>query len=364
MDGESTPAGQGEAGMLSIGRTKRAICLASFFLVAALPASAQEPGWAPAPSSVVNPSENVDQDAWRPYRGKSGKPSVDEHLDDPVLKGAIDLHAHFGPDSYDRQWDAFEVARMARARGMRGLVFKNHWSESAGLAWLVRKYADAPGLEVFGSLSLNATVGGINPQAVRYFAEVEGHHAKVVWMPTHDSETEVKFLKAKRPYVIVSRDGALLPEVLEVLDLVARYRLTLATGHIYASEMIQIVAEARKRGIDRIIVTHPGVMGPMYTDATIDQLRQVTGQGAYAEVVAAELTNKTFTQSTIKLIRALGPANVIVSSDSGLTGWYNHTDALAHAARILREAGFGEDELELMFKVNPAKVLGLPVLRH
>ncbi len=180
-------------------------------------------------------------------------------------------------------------------------------------------------------------------------------------MPTHDSETEVKFLKANRPYVAVSRDGVLLPAVGEVLDLVAHYRLTLATGHVSAAEMVQIVGEAKKRGIDRIIVTHPG-MGPMYTDPTIDQLRQVVAQGAYVEVVAAELTNKTFADRNIALIRTLGPAHIIVSSDSGLTGWFNHADALVHAARILREAGFGEADLDLMFKANPAKVLGLPVL--
>jgi hypothetical protein len=318
--------------------------------------------WAPAPSSIVNPSANTDEDAWHAYKGKSPKPSVDEHLEDPVLHGAIDLHAHFGPDSYDRQWDAFEIAKLAHDRGMRGLVFKNHWSESAGLAYLVRKYGNVPGFEAFGGLVLNAPEGGINPQAVRYFAEVDGGYAKVVWMPTHDSELEVKYLKANRPYVIVSRNGVLLPQVLEVLDLIAHYKLTLATGHVSADEMMAIVAEARKRGIDRIIITHPGIMGPMYTDASVEQLKQVTGDGAYAEVVAAELTNERFTENTVKLIRTLGPAHIIVSSDSGLTGWFNHTDALVHAAQALRKAGFSEAELDLMFKINPARVLGLPRL--
>jgi hypothetical protein len=61
------------------------------------------------------------------------------------------------------------------------------------------------------------------------------------------------------------------------------------------------------------------------------------------------------------MIRAVGPAHAVVSSDSGLTGWLNHADALVHAARVLREAGFSETDLDLMFKANPAKVLGLPV---
>ena len=57
-----------------------------------------------------------------------------------MLTGAIDLHAHHGPDSYDRQWDAFEVVKLAKERGMRGVVLKNHWTETAGLAQLIRKY--------------------------------------------------------------------------------------------------------------------------------------------------------------------------------------------------------------------------------
>jgi hypothetical protein len=320
--------------------------------------SSDPPGWAPAPNSIVNPPVNTSLSAWESYKGKSPKPSVDEHLDDPVLKGAIDVHAHFGPDSYDRQWDAFEIARIAQARGMRGIVLKNHWAESAGLAYMARKYAGAPGLEVWGALVLNVPEGGINPQAVRYFAEVEGHYGKVVWFPTHDAESEVKYLKETRPYVVVSRGGVLLPSVLQVLDLIAQDRLTLATGHVSAAEMVQIVIEARKRGIDRIIITHPG-LGPQYTDPSLDQLKQVTGMGAYAEVVSTELSVPTLRDKTLAMMKAIGPAHLIVSTDSGLVGSRNHADALVHAAQTLRTAGFTEADLNLMFKTNPAKVLGL-----
>ncbi len=316
--------------------------------------------WMPAPATVVNPSVNKDLNAWLSYRGRFTEPSVDQHLDDPILDGAIDVHAHYGPDVYDRQWDAFEIAKLARERGLRGVVFKNHWTGTAGLANLVRKYDEVPGMQVFGGLALNATVGGINPQAVRYFAEVEGHYGKVVWMPTHDSEHEVKYLKEQRPYVIVSKDGVLLPAVLEVLDLIKEYDLTLATGHVYAHEMVQIVEEAKKRGIDRIIVTHPG-MGPMFTYPTIDQLKAVTQMGAYAEVTATELIGRT-REDVVKAIRTLGPEHCIVSTDSGLIGSHNHADALVLAARVLREEGFTEEELTAMFKDNPAKVLGLPVV--
>ena len=96
---------------------------------------------------------------WEPYKAQHPKPSVDQKLTDPALIGAIDLHAHHGPDAYDRQWDAFEVVKLAKERGMRGVVLKNHWTETAGLAQLIRKYG-TQGIEVFGSVTLDTPVGG------------------------------------------------------------------------------------------------------------------------------------------------------------------------------------------------------------
>jgi len=313
--------------------------------------------WSIPETGVVKPSRNIDLSAWESYKSRSPTPSTDQHLDDPILKGAIDMHAHFGPDTYGRQWDAFEIARLAQSRGMRGAVFKNHWSESAGLAYLIRKYA-APGFEAFGGLVLNTPEGGINPEAVRYFAEVEGGYGKVVWMPTHDSENEVTYLKQTRPFVRVSRNGVLLPEVLQVLELIAQYHLTLATGHVTSREMLQIVAAAKLRGIDRIIITHPN-LGPQYTNPTLAQMRQAIAAGAYAEIVANEL-GRDDSADFMTMIRTLGPAHCIISTDSGLVGTPNHVDALVIAANRLRKAGFSETDLDLMFRKNPAKVLGLP----
>jgi hypothetical protein len=71
---------------------------------------------------------------WEPYKNAGTPPSVDQRLTDPVLLGAIDLHAHHGPDSYPRQWDAFEVASLAQERGLRAIVLKNHWTETASTA--------------------------------------------------------------------------------------------------------------------------------------------------------------------------------------------------------------------------------------
>ena len=296
---------------------------------------------------------------WEPYKTQHPKPSVDQKLRDPALIGAIDLHAHYGPDSYPRQWDAFEVVKLAKERGMRGVVLKNHWTESAGLAQLIRKYG-TQGIEVFGSVTLDTPVGGVNPMAVRYMADIEGGWGRIVWMPTHDSEREVNYNKETRAKAIVSRNGKLIPEVFEVLDLIKEANLTLATGHVAPEEALMIMAEARQRGITRIIVTHP-LLGPQFTDMSLPQLQESVKLGGAIEITAGTISRDGAAKTrAIEVIKALGTQNVFLASDSGLVGTPNHPDALAMAAKSLRAAGFSEQDLNQMFKDTPARLVGLP----
>src|ERR1700730_10376145 len=96
------------------------------------------------------------------------------------LNGVIDIHAHSGPDSVPRQIDAIDLAKLAKSRGMRGLVLKNHYESTAALAYVVRK--EVPGIEVFGGIDLNLSVGGMNPAAVQRMAMMKGGYGRLVWM--------------------------------------------------------------------------------------------------------------------------------------------------------------------------------------
>jgi len=311
-------------------------------------------GWGPL-LAQISPKAH-----WEPYKTRTPKPSVDQKLTDPALTGAIDLHAHHGPDSYARQWDAFEVVKLAKERGMRGVVLKNHWTETAGLAQLIRKYG-TQGIEVFGSVTMDTPVGGVNPMAVRYMSDVEGTWGRIVWMPTHDSEHEVNYNKETRAKAIVSRNGKLISEVLEVLDLIKERNLTLATGHVEPEEALMIMAEAKKRGITRIIVTHP-LLGPQFTAMSVPQMQESVKLGGAIEITAGAFFREGPAKThAIEVIKTLGTQNVFVGSDSGLVGTPNHPDALAMAAKALRAAGFSEQDLNRMFKETPARLVGLPI---
>src|SRR5215471_7722774 len=119
-----------------------------------------------------------------------------------TLNGVVDIHVHSDPDSVPRSIDAIDAAKLCRSRGMRALVLKNHYEPTASLAYLVRK--EAPGIEAFGGIALNRTVGGVNPAAVERMTRVKGGWGRVVWMPTFDAENKVRYSKESRPFVPVS----------------------------------------------------------------------------------------------------------------------------------------------------------------
>src|SRR5258708_32187003 len=209
-----------------------------------------------------------------------------------TLTGVIDIHVHSDPDSTPRSIDAIDIAKLARSRGMRGLVLKNHYEPTASLAYIVRK--EVQGIEIFGGISLDLTVGGVNPAAVEHMSHVKGGWGRFVWMPTFDAENQVRFDKANRPYASISKNGLLLPEVNQVLSLIARHKLTMATGHSSAEECLMLIRAAKNLSVTSMVVTH--AMEPPIR-MTIPQMKQAAAMGAYIEFVYNALPKKIVAMS-------------------------------------------------------------------
>ena len=277
------------------------------------------------------------------------------------LAGVIDIHVHSDPDSLPRSIDAIDLAKLAKQRGMRGLVLKNHYESTAALAYVVRK--EVPGIEIFGGIDLNRSVGGINPAAIERMVLMKGGWGKVVWMPTFDNENQVKASKENRLFVSVSKNGRLLPEVMEVIQLVAKHQLTLETGHSSAADGLLIVHAARQAGVQHVVVTH-AMSDPI--SMTIPQMQQAAREGAYIEFVyGATIPPNNGTPARLKMsdyakaIRAVGPQSCILSSDLGQPGRPLHPDGLAQFFQALRKEGISQADIDLMSKTNPARALGL-----
>ena len=267
-----------------------------------------------------------------------------------TLDGVIDIHAHADPDSVARSIDALDLARLVQSRGMRGMVLKNHWEPTASLAFLARK--EAPGLEVFGGVVLNLPVGGVNPAAVERMAMVNGGWGRVVWMPTFDAENHVRVVEEDRPFVSVSKDGELLAEVIEVIGLVAELDLMLETGHSSPEEVLMIIREARRQGVERIVVTHPLFD---FVGMTVEQMKEAASLGAYLEITAGQSNAVEYA----RVIREVGPESIVLSSDLGQATTPLHPDGLLAFFEALESAGISREDIRLMSATNPAEVLGL-----
>lgn len=273
------------------------------------------------------------------------------------LTGVIDLHIHSGPDSMPRSIDAVDIVKMAKQRGLRAVVLKNHFEPTASLAYVAGKLT--PGLQVFGGIALNLTVGGVNPAAVQRMTQMAGGLGRIVWMPTFDSENQVRLSGETRPSVPIARNGVLLPEVIEVLRLIASHDLVLATGHSSPAESLLLIREAKRLGVKRILVTH-AMMPPI--KMSTPEMKEAAKEGAFIEFVYNEVIGP---RSVVPLadcaaaIRAIGVEHCVLASDLGQPHNPLHLEGLEILFAELRKEGFAVADIERMSKQNPAELLGL-----
>jgi hypothetical protein len=291
-----------------------------------------------------------------------------------LLRGAYDTHMHISPDVVERIVDDITLAQRFQELGMAGFVLKSHYGSTAERASVVR--AAVPGIDVRGAIALNRAVGGINPLAVEIAAR-EG--ARTVWLPTVDSVNEsherdappgakvpvwVKLQLELReqgieiaPVPVVNQsDGTVLPEVREVLDMIARHRMVLATGHLSRDEIFAVVEAAVESGIENIVVTHPEFPSQ---DLSVEDQIALAAQGALLErCFTTPHTGKVTWERWIESIRATGPENSVLSTDLGQVFNPPVEDGMGLMVDRLLEAGFEEEEVYVMAVVNSRLVAG------
>jgi Family of unknown function (DUF6282) len=272
------------------------------------------------------------------------------------IEGAIDLHVHSAPDSVPRALTAIETAQIARRHGLRAVLYKSHFVETASLAFLVSQVV--PEVGAYGGIALNRSVGGFNVAAVERMAAMTGGHGRIVWMPTVDA-AQGPFAAAVEAADIlpISANGELLPEVVAVLETIASLDLALATGHSSPQDSLLLVRAARDLGIDRIVITHP--LGDLSPPEAIQ--RELIALGALLEFPFGmiEPIGATSLDELVTRIRAAGAEHVVLSTDLGQPG--NPVPAVGFASGVQRllDAGVTQRELDLMIRRNPARLLNL-----
>ncbi len=282
-----------------------------------------------------------------------------------LLEGAIDLHIHAGPDIFPRDLDEADVAQQAEEIGMEAVLFKSHFTTNADRVYMLRKEFEGVGL--YGSVVLNKSVGGINPEAV--FAALNLGAVRVE-MPTVDSRQHIQRLGRTYPWskiqlpetegmTILNEEGGLIPEVRQVAELVAAHDAILATGHLTVPEMLALIEEARDAGVKKILVTHAEL--DVVSVSKEDQKR-MADMGAYIEhsfTPCTHLRQRLDPRRIVEAIKHVGAEHCVMSSDMGQPVNPVPREGFRMFVKTMLHLGISQGDIDIMIRENPAKFLGI-----
>jgi hypothetical protein len=282
---------------------------------------------------------------------------------DELLRGAVDMHLHSGPDVFPCRVDALEAAKQARQVGMRAIVIKNHSYPTTPLALTVGQLV--PEVTVFGSICLDYEIGGLNAEALERHAAMG---AKIAWMPTfssNNSRDKMRKLGMElkgEGFSILDNKGKLLPAIGKILDIIKEHKMVLASGHISPQEGFALVAKARETGIEKIVITHPSDFEFVEQAYTVDELCRLAQMGAYIEQTVISMLPTEFChdpQERVKTIKTIGAEHCLMSTDLGQYWNFPPAEGMRFFMSILLRNGLSANEIEVMAKKNPAKLLDL-----
>lgn len=284
-----------------------------------------------------------------------------------LLIGAIDLHCHSGPSVMPRTLNHVEAIRDAEAAGLRAILFKDHYYSVTPVTALLKETLSTK-VELLSGVPLNNTTGGLNVYAVEHGFQLG---ARIVWMPTFSSANHIRqshrkhhlptkeAMLAPRALTVIDDRGALLDEVKEILDQIAKYDGILSAGHLHISEIWPLFEEAKRRGVTRLLVNHPTFL----INCSPADMRELAGMGAYLEhscCMWAGVQSRNYTAEDLnKVIQAGGVDNTIIGSDLGQVGNPTPVDGFRHVIGMCIGLGYSDEDIRKMISTNAARLVGL-----
>jgi len=296
---------------------------------------------------------------------------VDANLEnrvDALLHGAIDMHCHTGPSIMKRKLDHLEQIEDAERAGLRAVLFKDHFYSDTGVLEVIRKHRPAESrLLLLSGVPLNNALGGFNPYAVRHGL---GRGARLVWMPTlcacnhltsafrYDLAGRLGMIRPKGLTAINAR-GEVIDELKVIFDIIAEHDAILCGGHLHATEMFPLFAEAKRRGVRRLLVSHP----TFWIEADLQDLRDLTSMGVYLEHVACltiDCVDRLYTADELRsFIDTGGIDRTILSSDLGQPQNPRPVEGFRSVIKLCIEAGYSDSDIRKLTSRNAATLIGL-----
>ncbi|MBL8204207.1 MAG: cytosolic protein [Blastocatellia bacterium] len=289
-----------------------------------------------------------------------------------AIQGAYDLQVHVAPDVIERRIDDLDLAKEFLAHGLKGFVLKSHYIPTAERAAVVTKAV--PGIEAYGAITLNHSVGGLNPVAL----EIAGRSGnKIVWFPTVDAANETAgrldggsdklpfWAKIQReiaaagitrpPMTVLDTVGNISEDAQQCLELIAKHDMILATGHLGRHEIFPLVRAAKGCGVQRIIVTHAEFPSQ---NLTAEEQIELADAGAIIEhCFTTYHTNKCTWETVFANIRAVGVERTMLATDLGQKTNPPVAAGFAEFAQRLLDAGFTGQEINHMAATIPARLI-------
>jgi hypothetical protein len=288
------------------------------------------------------------------------------------IHGAYDLQVHVAPDIIARRIDDLGLAAEFLERGLKGFVLKSHYMSTAERAKVVT--AAVPGIRAYGAITLNHSVGGLNPVAV----DIAGRSgAKIVWFPTVDAENEtaglptgdnkklpfwaeiqreISAMGISPPRMTVLDGGSQISQAARsCIDLIAKHDMVLATGHLGRHEIFPLVKTAREMKVRKVLVTHAEFPSQ---NLTAEEQVQLAEAGAYIEHCFTTMhTGKATWAGVIDAIHAVGPERCLLSTDLGQTINPPVAEGFALFAQTLLDGGFRVKDIQRMAVTNSAALV-------
>lgn len=284
-----------------------------------------------------------------------------------LLEGAIDMHVHALPDALNRSCDCVDLIEEGRRRGLKGILIKDHTTVTSDRAFILNKLY--PDITTYGAIALNYPVGGLNPTAVDAAVKLG---AVQVYMPTYCSANHVSkwgpgaaplaypFPSDAKGISLLDEEGKLVPEVGQILEIIASSDVILGTGHISVREILPLLRLAKELGVRKMLVTHASMK---LIGMSISEQMEAVRLGAHMEhcyvVTTKGLASKGMTSidEIAEQIKKIGPESCIMSTDFGQTSNPSPLEGFEEFIAQMLDLGFTDREVRRMVKENPSSVL-------
>lgn len=282
------------------------------------------------------------------------------------MKGVVDMHVHTNPDLRKRAYDDFELCDAAVRVGARAIVIKTHLGYTGDRAYLTNRYNQQVhgqnDFTMFGSITLNSCVGGINPIAVENALKLG---AKVVWLPTSSARNHLEKLgKSTEGCVDVVKDGQIVPHLKEVFELIKAHDAVLGTAHISVPEIFTVSKAAREMGVKKVVITHPEwwiVNMSMEEQKQIVQEYDVILERCYAQNKGVGAGNGYISNlpGNLETVREIGYKNVLISTDGGQVENPHWELAEEEYLQYFADHGIPQEHIRYMSHDLPCYLLGI-----